>query len=126
MPEPGDAITWREACSLLGVGMRRVGQLIAGGELTRGPRWQHRQLSRAEVEQLALRRWNPRTAGPDSYWLARSCWAYTGLGCVSSWPLVCCRSSTHRTGMPSDVSSWRRSRTLGGLGSTLTTSGRTN
>ena len=41
----------------------------AGGELTRGPRWQHRQLSRVEVEALASRRWNPRTAAPDSYWL---------------------------------------------------------
>jgi excisionase family DNA binding protein len=54
---------------MLGVGMRRVGQIVAKGDLTKGPRWQHRQLSRAEVEQLALRRWNPRKAGPDSYWL---------------------------------------------------------
>jgi excisionase family DNA binding protein len=43
--------------------------LVANGELSRGPRWAHRQLSRAEVEALALRRWNPRTAAPDSYWL---------------------------------------------------------
>jgi excisionase family DNA binding protein len=26
-------------------------------------------LSRVEVEALASRRWNPRTAAPDSYWL---------------------------------------------------------
>jgi hypothetical protein len=49
--------------------MRRVGQLVANGDLTRGPRWAHRQLSRAEVKALALRRWNPRKASPNSYWL---------------------------------------------------------
>ncbi|MBA2559889.1 MAG: hypothetical protein H0V07_08375 [Propionibacteriales bacterium] len=49
MPEPGDAITWREAARVLGVGMRRVGQVITKGELTRGPRWQQRQLSRSEL-----------------------------------------------------------------------------
>jgi hypothetical protein len=54
MAEPGDEITWREACAILGVGMRRVGQLIARGELSRGRRWQHRQLPRAEVEALAV------------------------------------------------------------------------
>jgi excisionase family DNA binding protein len=69
MPEPGDAIAWREAGAILGVGMRQVGKLVAKGQLSRGPRWQHRQLSRVEVEALALRRWNPRTAGPNSYWL---------------------------------------------------------
>ena len=78
MPDPGDAITWREAAGILGVGMRRVAQLIARGELKAGPRWAHRQLSRTEVEQLALRRWNPRPAAPDSYWLGTkkppSCW----------------------------------------------------
>jgi excisionase family DNA binding protein len=68
MPDAGDAITWREAGAIFGVGMRQVGKLVAKGQLTRGPRW-HRQLSRVEVEALALRRWNPRTAGPNSYWL---------------------------------------------------------
>jgi hypothetical protein len=67
MPQPGDANTWREAAAILGVGMRRVGALIANGELAKGKRWQHRQLSRTEVEALALRRWDPRTAAPDSY-----------------------------------------------------------
>ena len=47
MPEPGDAITWREAASILGVGSRRAAQLIANGQLTRGPRLAHRQLSRS-------------------------------------------------------------------------------
>jgi hypothetical protein len=59
----------REAAATLGVGMRRIGQLIANGELRAGPDWAHRQLSRLEVETLALRRWNPRRAGADSYWL---------------------------------------------------------
>jgi hypothetical protein len=45
-------VTWREAGGILGVSMRRIGALVANGELTRGPRWQHRQLSRSEVEQL--------------------------------------------------------------------------
>jgi hypothetical protein len=48
MPDPGDAVTWREAGAILGAGMWRVGALIAKGQLARGPRWQHRQLSRAE------------------------------------------------------------------------------
>jgi hypothetical protein len=69
MHTPGDAITWREAASILGVGMRRVGALVANGELSRGPRWAHRQLSRAEVEALALRRWKPRTVARGAYWL---------------------------------------------------------
>jgi hypothetical protein len=69
MPEPGDEVTLREAASILGVGLERVGALVAEGQLTRGARWQHRQLSRAEVEQLALRRSNPPKAGPASYWL---------------------------------------------------------
>jgi hypothetical protein len=60
MPEPGDAVMWKEAATILGVGMRTVGQLVAKGELSRGPRWAHRQLSRAEVEALALRRLGPR------------------------------------------------------------------
>jgi excisionase family DNA binding protein len=69
MPTPGDEVTWREAAAILGVGVRRLGVLVASGELSRGPRWQHRQLSRLEVEALALRRWNPRKASPDAYWL---------------------------------------------------------
>jgi excisionase family DNA binding protein len=69
MPTPGDAITWRAAATILGIGMRRVGALVAERHLTRGQRWQHRQLSRSEVEQLALRRWNPRTAATNFYWL---------------------------------------------------------
>jgi hypothetical protein len=31
MPEPGDEVTWQEAADILGVGVRRVGQLIATG-----------------------------------------------------------------------------------------------
>jgi hypothetical protein len=69
MPMPGDEVTWREAGGILGVSVRRIGALVTNGELTRGPRWQHRQLSRSEVEALALRRWNPRTAGDNSDWL---------------------------------------------------------
>jgi excisionase family DNA binding protein len=42
---------------------------VETGQLARGPRWQHRQLSRSEVELLALRRWNPRTAATNFYWL---------------------------------------------------------
>jgi excisionase family DNA binding protein len=69
MATPVDGVTWANAAGILGVGLRTVGKLVARGELTRGPRWQYRQLSRVEVEALALRRWNPRTASPDSYWL---------------------------------------------------------
>jgi hypothetical protein len=69
MPTPGDEVTWREAAAILGGGLRTVGKLVANGGLTRGARWQHRQLSRTEVEALALRRWNPRTAGDNSDWL---------------------------------------------------------
>jgi hypothetical protein len=49
--------------------MRRVARPSPTAKLARGPRWQHRQLSRCEVEALALRRLNPRTAAPDSYWV---------------------------------------------------------
>jgi hypothetical protein len=110
MPEPGDAITWREAGAILGVGLRRVAQLIANGQLTRGPRWQHRQLSSSEVEALALRRWNPRSAAPDSYWLgtkeARSSLGSTGPECASSSPPASCRPRRHRTGTPFAASSY--------------------
>ena len=108
MAEPGDEVTWREAAAILGVGTRTVGKLVAKGELSRGPRWQHRQLSRAEVEALALRRWNPRAARPDPYWLgtkeAAELLGSTGPECGSSWPLGWCHSRQHRTGTRSGVS----------------------
>jgi excisionase family DNA binding protein len=69
MPAPGDAITWREACAVLGCSMRTLARLIDAGELSRGPRWQHRQLSRADVEALALRRWDPYASKPGTYWV---------------------------------------------------------
>jgi hypothetical protein len=48
MPEPGDAVTWREAAAILDVGIRTVGVLVAqGGALG---------VNRARVRQLVRRR----------------------------------------------------------------------
>jgi hypothetical protein len=69
MPAPGDAITWQEAAAILGVGIRKIGVLVAQGELSRGPRWAHRQLSRARWSRWRCTAGTPRKAGPDSYWL---------------------------------------------------------
>ena len=56
MPEPGDAVTWQEAARILDRSLSTVARLVAGGELTKGARWEHRQLSRRDVERLALAR----------------------------------------------------------------------
>ena len=68
MPEPGDAVTWQEAARILDRSMTTVARLVAAGELVKGPRWQHRQLSRRDVERLSLARWSGVT-GDDSYWV---------------------------------------------------------
>jgi hypothetical protein len=68
MPEPGDAVTWQEAAHILDRSLSTVARLVAAGELTKGPRWEHRQLSRREVERLSLARWDGVTSG-ESYWV---------------------------------------------------------
>lgn len=70
MPGPGDAITWRQAAQILGCSVSTVARLVRAGELSRGPAWAHRQLSRPQVEAVALARYHPRrSAGRDPYWL---------------------------------------------------------
>ena len=51
--------------------MSTVARLVAAGELTKGPRWEHRQLGRREVEQLSLARWWPAESVRDDayYWV---------------------------------------------------------
>ena len=66
---PTDALTTIEAARILGVSVNTVRRLVAGGTLAAtGAKWGNAQLSRAEVETLALARWirRPRTA--DLYW----------------------------------------------------------
>jgi hypothetical protein len=68
MPEPGDAITWQEAAHILDRSLSTAGRLVAAGELPKGPRSEHQQLSRLHVEQLSLARWDGVTSD-DSYWV---------------------------------------------------------
>jgi hypothetical protein len=68
MPEPGDAITWREAGQILGRSLSAVARLVAAGELSKGPRREHRQLSRRDVERLSIARWQPaESVQEDAY-----------------------------------------------------------
>jgi len=70
MPEPGDAITWREAARILNRSITTIARLVAAGELSKGPRWEHRQLSRRVVERLSLARWQPaESVREDAYWV---------------------------------------------------------
>ena len=70
MPEPGNAVTWQEAARVLGRSMTTVARLVAAGELAKGPRWQHRQLSRRDVGRLSLVRWQPaESVREDAYWV---------------------------------------------------------
>ena len=70
MPEPGDAITWQEAARILDRSMTTLARLVAAGELSKGPRWEHRQLSRRDVERLSLARWQPaESVREDAYWV---------------------------------------------------------
>jgi excisionase family DNA binding protein len=70
MPEPGDAVTWQEAARILDRSMTTVARLVAAGELPKGPRWEHRQLSRRDVERLSLARWQPaESVREDAYWV---------------------------------------------------------
>jgi hypothetical protein len=45
---------------ILNRSMTAVARLVAVGELTKGPRWEHRQLSRRDAEQLSLSDGSPR------------------------------------------------------------------
>ena len=70
MPEPGDAVTWQEAARILDRSMSTVARLVAAGELSKGARWEHCQLSRSDVEQLSLARWQPaESVREDAYWV---------------------------------------------------------
>ena len=70
MPEPGDAVTWQKAARILDRSMTTVARLVAAGELPKGPRWEHRQLSRRDVERLSLARWQPaESVRGDAYWV---------------------------------------------------------
>ena len=70
MPEPGDAITWQEAARILDRSMTTLARLVAAGELSKGPRWEHRQLSRRDVERLSLARCQPaESVREDAYWV---------------------------------------------------------
>ena len=77
----------RGAARILGVALNTVRRMVASGALpATGPKWANDQLSRAEVEALALRHWRSsrtRTAGSrvyrtssaqvaDSYWTDRA------------------------------------------------------
>lgn len=74
MPRRTSAVTVTqvEAAHILGCSVQKVRALTAAGDLTGGPRYQHRSLDRAQVEHLAVRRWKRRRAAVDdgmSYWV---------------------------------------------------------
>jgi hypothetical protein len=67
-----DGITFTEAAHILGVSVTSVHRLILAGELEHSQRYGKRQLSRREVEQLAVARYGRNhPPGPDSYWVTR-------------------------------------------------------
>jgi hypothetical protein len=111
MPEPGDAITWREAGRILDRSISTLARLVASGELTRGERWEHRQLSRRDVERLSLARWQPaKSVREGAYWVtthrAAELLGVNGSRCVN-WPVrVASPTRRHRAvSVCSDASS---------------------
>ena len=69
-----NAITRDEAAAILAVHVATVDRLIRHGGLSRGRKYATAQLSRTEVEQVALTTRPARQLvdGDDSYWLTRS------------------------------------------------------
>ncbi|MBA2530658.1 MAG: hypothetical protein H0V23_00925 [Nocardioidaceae bacterium] len=70
-PRP-DGITRDEAASILAVHVATVDRLIRGGVLTRGRRHATAQLSREQVEHMALTTRPVRRLVAGDYWLTRS------------------------------------------------------
>ncbi len=72
MASPLDGVTFAEAAHILGVSVATVRRLICAGELEQPQRHGKRQLSRREVEQLAVARYDRNhRPGSDSYWVTR-------------------------------------------------------
>lgn len=68
---PIDGITLAEAAYILGSSTSAVRRLILAGRLSHGRRYEHRCISRSEVEALAteLYDWRKHLQTPESYWL---------------------------------------------------------
>lgn len=68
---PVDCVTVEEAARILGCTPSTVGRHVLAGRLTsHRRRYQHRALSRAEVEHLAAVLYDGRSSGdPESYWV---------------------------------------------------------
>lgn len=70
---PVDPVTLAEAARILGFSKSSARRYVLAGRLaSHGSRYEHRTLSRAEVEALACEVWNWRrhVDNPDAYWLA--------------------------------------------------------
>lgn len=66
-----DPITLREAAAILGCSVTVVRKHIAAGRLPSTVRYQHRQLSRADIEAMALQvyDWRSHIRQPEGYWI---------------------------------------------------------
>lgn len=81
---PIDGITYAEAQVILNRSISWIAERVLDGTLSRGPRYKKATLSRAEVEQLAVRLWRPRRHVPNGYWCTRN-EAATILGISPAW-----------------------------------------